>query len=92
VRQERQSQKARQRGQADSRGGIDAPRFDAALLDERKLPAQDEVFGRSSQPRPQEERCQRDDVGSQSQNQLDKDDHGFMMPYTVRLASSRAIE
>ncbi len=62
------------------------------LLEERKLPPQDEVFGRSSQPRPQDERRQRDEVGSQSQNHLDKDDHGFVMPYTIQLASSRPIE
>ena len=38
---------ARQDCQADPRCRIDTPRCDAALLEKRKLPSQDEVFGRS---------------------------------------------
>jgi hypothetical protein len=82
---------ARQRGQADARGGIDAPRFDAALLEKRKLPPKDEVFGGSGQPWPAGDGTQRHGVGNQAHDHLDEGDHGFLMPSALSSVSAGTI-
>ena len=82
----------RQEGQTDPGRGIDAPRFDAALLEWRQLTPENEIFGDRSLLRSKGESDQPAQVDKQPKHDSEEGDHRFMMPHVVSWLLNRTIE
>jgi hypothetical protein len=69
----------RQPSQAHPSRGIDAPRFDPALLVERELAAKNQILSFDGPPGSDRKHGQADKVGEQQQNDPSKCDHARIM-------------
>ena len=67
-------------GQAKARCSIDPTRSDTAFLEERDLPAQDEVLGHDRLARLENKGCELNRVGQQPEKESRQADHEIIMP------------